>query len=106
MFEKTKEVKIKQFIAKGVVVNEFLKDSFLKELEKKLGKGYHLISNHLDLVVVKEKKGKKHGVGTLTGFIHLGHKTPRDYNEREVLVSSSDENIFKKLQGKHKHASH
>ena len=55
MFEKIKELQIKHFSIKGVVINEFLKESFLKELEKVLGKEYHLISNHLDLVVVKEK---------------------------------------------------
>ncbi|KKU11506.1 MAG: hypothetical protein UX17_C0076G0002 [Parcubacteria group bacterium GW2011_GWC2_45_7] len=96
MSVKTKKTKQNQGIAEGITINEFLKDSFLKELGKSLGKGYYLVSNHLDLVVLKEnKKNKK--ILEVSGHIHLAHPKPKDYSDRKIFISSKNKKFLKKI---------
>ena len=100
MLKKIRKVKSQETFSEGIVINDFFKPSSLQELEKKIGQGYHLIANHLDLVVVREKKMKSKIRGLVEGYIHMTHPTPSDYTRRKVLISSANKKIFRKITKK------
>lgn len=103
MLKKIKGIKPKQVVGEGIVINELLNQPFLKEVTSRFGKGYYVIANAINLVILKVDTEKKDNKGQKSAkaeaSIHIGHSTPSDFNKRKVTITSTDERTLSRFLG-------
>ena len=96
--DKIKETAVTQILAKEMVLNDLLKDEFMKELESKLGKKYKdIVVSDLRLILIPEsknsdtKKEKKGDIIQLTPleFIRFEQPTPDHYRDKVIVITSN-----------------
>lgn len=96
--DKLSDVSTTQVLAKGMNLKNILKDDFIKELKKKIGKNYEdIIAADIKLMLIPEKKEvplkqEKKGIIIQLGnadFVRFEHPSPDHYKDNVVVITSN-----------------
>lgn len=97
-----KNVKNLKVQAEGMQIDEIIKPAFLKKIKNKFS-GCDVRFAEIAIIILdkndkrKDKKKNQKSEKTKSSFIRFVHRGELDYQDKKVVISSSDVNTLKKM---------
>jgi len=107
--EKIKEPSRTQIVARGLILDELIREDVMKELKEKFKDRGELIPSVIQFHVLEEpkpsesrevKEGEKKGAIIslkVLDFIELNHPSPQHYKDKVVVVTSNRNSTLEKF---------